>query len=131
MGILFFLSVLLLALFFILKYIELKRGIRFFEGIRKQADKNILDGGTYLTHVLPKQAAYKCRGLITFALHTTTGLLIKGVRILEGKLHAAHAFLKGKKDVHEREAASQFLQDVSNHKDKINDERKRKKENSI
>jgi len=123
--------VLLLALFFVLKYIELRRGARFFEGMRARADKNILDGSTYLTHVLPKQAAYRFRGLITFALHTTTGLLVKGVRILEGKLHAAHTFLKGKKDVHEREAASQFLQDVSNHKDKINDERKREEENSI
>lgn len=129
MGILFFSSVLLLALFFILKYIELRREVRFFEGIRQRADKNILDGTTYLIHILPKQAAYRYRGFITFALHTLTGILIKGVRSLEGKLHSVHTFLKGKKNVNEREAASQFLQEVSNHKDKINEERKRK--NSI
>ena len=129
MGILFFSSVLLLALFFILKYIELRREVRFFEGIRQRADKNILDGTTYLIHILPKQAAYRYRGFITFARHTLKGILIKGVHSLESKLHSVHTFLKGKKNVNEREAASQFLQEVSNHKDKINEERKRK--NSI
>ncbi len=124
-DILFFVSMVLIALFFILKYIELRRGARFFEGMRKRADENMLNGSAYLVNVLPKQVVYFSRGFITLALYIATKFLIKGVRILERRLYIVHAVLKGKKDIHEREAASQFLQDVSSHKDKISNERQK------
>ena len=125
MGILFFVSMVLLALFFALKYIELRRGSRFFEEIRKRADRRIIDGSAYLVNVLPKQTAYLSRGFITSALYIVTGFLIKWIRIFENRLRIVHRVLKGKREIHERDNASQFLQDVSSHKDKINDERQK------
>jgi len=116
---LFISSAILIVAFFVLKHIELSRGARFFEASRERIDIQVERSTFYAVNVLPKRVVYHLVEFATNLLQVTTLILLRGLRAVEHKLLGVSNAVKGKKEIHRRQASTTYLEDVTNYKKQI------------
>ena len=117
--ILFIGSTVLIIAFLMLKRVEFRRELRFFEASRSALDTRVKEGTFFTTHILPKKVVHHVVEFATNAAHILTLMLLRGLRVAEQKLLGVSNAVKGKREVHRRKASTSYLEDVSNHKKQI------------
>ena len=115
----FFTSAILIALLVFLRGVEIKRGERFFPDFRAKLDVRAIAASVYILKVLPKQVVKICRYAIIHITDILSSALLRVVRFIDSKLHKFVHAVRGKKEVHKREPASDYFKDVQNHKREV------------
>ena len=113
----------LIILLLVLKHVEMRRGMRFAEEARKRLDDFALKSLPFLIHTLPQLSAFYTRRFAVSFAHVVSAALLSVVRFSESKLHRFHSIIKGRRDLEHKKAPSEFLNNVSEHKEAISKER--------
>ena len=116
--ILFFVSLLLIVLLFVLKRFEVRRGARIGESFRAQADvgalrvKQWLEAGETFIENIPLYAS----ALARYGVHIGALGFARAARGSAEQAHRLADLVSHKRNFERRETKSQFLRDVSEYK---------------
>lgn len=107
-----------------LRYVELKRGLRFAENIRTKLDVAAQAGFVLATHTVPRKIAHWSAHIAAKLTHFCSVVLLRLVLKFEHHLVGLINKVRGKRELHHRKASSSFFEDISLHKKQANGDRK-------
>jgi len=112
------------VLFIALKHLEMERGsVRLADGVRMRLDSAAENSYVFVLETAPKKILHWMAHIMTSITHFCSIILLHVIRQIEYRLVNFVHTIRGRRELHRRKASSSYLEDVSNHKREVNDER--------